>query len=109
MLECELVLENAALREVEAARTEELAWRSLHDQLTGLPNRALLDDRLASALRATSRSGGSVAVLFIDLHRFKDVNDSVGHEAGDRVLAELATRFTASVRDRKSTRLNSSH
>jgi diguanylate cyclase (GGDEF)-like protein len=98
MLECELVLENAALREVEAARTEELAWRSLHDQLTGLPNRALLDDRLASALRATSRSGGSVAVLFIDLHRFKDVNDSVGHEAGDRVLAELATRFTASVR-----------
>lgn len=98
MLECELVLENAALREVEAARTEELAWRSLHDPLTGLPNRALLDDRLSSALRASSRGGGRVAVLFIDLRRFKDVNDSVGHEAGDLVLAELATRFTATVR-----------
>ena len=98
MLECELVLENAALREVEAARTEELAWRSLHDPLTGLPNRALLEDRLASALRASSRGAGSVAVLFIDLYRFKDVNDSIGHEAGDLVLAELATRFTTSLR-----------
>src|SRR3546814_17227167 len=91
MLECELVLENAALREVEAARTEELAWRSLHDQLTGLPNRALLDDRLASALRATSRSGGSVAVLLIDLHRFKGVNDSVGRSEERRVGKECVS------------------
>src|SRR3546814_21064074 len=85
MLECELVLENAALREVAAARTEELAWRSLHDQLTGLPNRALLDDRLESALRATSRSGGIVPGLFIDLPRFKAVNARVGNADGDRV------------------------
>lgn len=98
MLECELVLENATLREGEAARIEELGWQALHDPLTGLPNRELVDDRLDTALRSTSRDGGQVGVLFIDLHRFKDVNDAWGHEAGDHVLVELAARFTGSLR-----------
>jgi len=98
MLECDLIIENAALREAEAERARELTWRALHDPLTGLPNRALLDDRLATALRATSRRGGCVAVLFIDLHRFKDVNDRFGHEVGDGVLVELAQRFSGAVR-----------
>lgn len=98
MLESDLVLENAALREAEAERQRELSWRALHDPLTGLPNRALLDDRLTTALRATSRGGGRVAVLFVDLHRFKQVNDRFGHEVGDRVLVELAARFAAAVR-----------
>lgn len=98
MLECELVLENATLREAEVARTEQLGWQAMHDPLTGLPNRALVGDRLDAALRATSRDGGQVAVLFIDLHRFKDVNDEWGHETGDLVLVELASRFTASLR-----------
>ncbi len=98
MLECELVLENATFREAEVARTEQLGWQAMHDPLTGLPNRALVGDRLDAALRATSRDGGQVAVLFIDLHRFKDVNDEWGHETGDLVLVELASRFTASLR-----------
>lgn len=98
MLECELVLENANLREVEAARSQELAWRAMHDPLTGLPNRVLVDDRLGSALRATSRGGDGVAVLFLDLHRFKDVNDTLGHETGDQVLVELAARLDGSLR-----------
>jgi len=97
MLECELVIENAALREAEAERVRELGWQALHDPLTGLPNRVLLDDRLATALRGTCR-GGNVAVLFVDLHRFKAVNDGFGHDVGDRVLVELAQRFSAVVR-----------
>lgn len=98
MLECDLIFENAALREAEAERARELSWRALHDPLTGLPNRALLDDRLATALRATARRGGQVAVLFVDLHRFKEVNDGFGHEIGDGVLVELASRFAGAVR-----------
>lgn len=98
MLECDLIIENAALREAEEERTRALSWQALHDSLTGLPNRALLDDRLATALRATSRSGGRAAVLFVDLHRFKQVNDRFGHEVGDDVLVELAKRFSGAVR-----------
>ena len=98
MLECDLIIENAALREAEEERTRVLSWQALHDALTGLPNRALLDDRLATALRGTSRGGGRVAVLFVDLHRFKQVNDRFGHEVGDDVLVELAERFSGAVR-----------
>lgn len=98
VLECELVVENAALRESEAQQARELSWRALHDPLTGLPNRALLDDRLATALRATARRGGHVAVLFVDLYRFKEVNDTFGHEVGDRVLVALAERLSTTVR-----------
>lgn len=99
--ELELLLDltrSAVEPRAEAERARELSWQALHDPLTGLPNRALLDDRLATALRATSRRGGQVAVLFVDLHRFKEVNDGFGHEIGDGVLVELASRFAAAVR-----------
>ena len=77
---------------------EELTHQALHDPLTGLPNRALFVDRLEHALlrRATGRS--SVAVFFLDLDRFKLVNDSLGHAAGDRVLIGLADRLRETLR-----------
>jgi diguanylate cyclase (GGDEF)-like protein len=98
VLECDLIMENTVLREAEAARIADLAHLALHDPLTGLPNRALLDDRLDAALRGIVRTGGEVAVLFVDLRRFKAVNDRFGHEVGDAVLAQLGSRFCSVVR-----------
>jgi diguanylate cyclase (GGDEF)-like protein len=98
VLECDLIMENAVLREVEAERAADLAHLALHDALTGLPNRTLLDDRLHAALRASARTGGQVAVLFVDLRRFKAVNDRFGHDFGDAVLTQLASRFCSVVR-----------
>jgi diguanylate cyclase (GGDEF)-like protein/PAS domain S-box-containing protein len=76
----------------------ELSHAALHDTLTGLPNRALFLDRLGLALRRTERRSGSVAVLFCDLDRFKIVNDSLGHDAGDRMLVDVAQRIGAALR-----------
>jgi diguanylate cyclase (GGDEF)-like protein/PAS domain S-box-containing protein len=76
----------------------ELSHAALHDALTGLPNRALFLDRLGLALRRTERRSGSVAVLFCDLDRFKIVNDSLGHDAGDRLLIDVARRIGAALR-----------
>ena len=76
----------------------ELSHAALHDSLTGLPNRALFLDRLGLALRRTERRSGSVAVLFCDLDRFKVVNDSLGHDAGDRLLVDVAQRIGAALR-----------
>ncbi|MCZ7525310.1 MAG: EAL domain-containing protein [Acidimicrobiia bacterium] len=75
-----------------------LVHRSLHDGLTGLPNRILLADRLEHALARTRRIGGQVAVLFCDLDRFKNVNDSFGHDAGDEMLVAVAERFRSIAR-----------
>jgi diguanylate cyclase (GGDEF)-like protein/PAS domain S-box-containing protein len=75
-----------------------LAHQALHDHLTGLPNRALLLDRLTQALVRTSRGTGFVAVLYLDLDRFKLVVDELGHEAGDRVLRAVAARLRNVVR-----------
>jgi len=77
---------------------EELAHRALHDSLTGLPNRALFLDRLRHEIARQRRHAGEVAVLFVDLDRFKLVNDTLGHEAGDAVLAEAARRLCEAVR-----------
>ena len=76
----------------------ELVHRALHDSLTGLPNRALLDDRLDHALARCARHGSDLAVLFADLDDFKWVNDSHGHPAGDEVLRIVASRIRDAVR-----------
>ena len=77
---------------------DELSHQALHDQLTGLPNRAVFVDRLQRTLHHSSRSGRSVAVLFIDLDDFKSVNDTLGHQAGDELLAAVALRLSTTHR-----------
>ena len=77
-------------------RIEKLAYR---DVLTGLPNRLLLGQRVEFALRLAERGGGQFAILFIDVDRFKTINDSLGHAFGDRVLIEVADRIQRCMRD----------
>jgi len=88
-------------RDVTAARdlTLKLARLALHDNLTDLPNRALFTDRLDQALGRARRNGSSVAVLFVDLDRFKPVNDTLGHAVGDQVLQAVARRLRTCVRN----------
>ncbi|MHB8949961.1 MAG: ABC transporter substrate-binding protein [Rhodoferax sp.] len=95
--ECLLVV---TLRDItERKRAEdELTRRATHDPLTGLPNRALIRDRLANALQRSRRTGLSVALLFIDLDGFKLINDTHGHEAGDLLLKAVASRLIEQVR-----------
>ncbi len=76
----------------------ELEHRALHDDLTGLANRALLSDRLEHALVSAERSGRHVGVAFLDVDGFKNVNDALGHAAGDRLLVELSRRLVRAVR-----------
>ena len=80
------------------AAQRELELRALHDPLTGLPNRTLLLDRLGHALLTARRRGAAPGVLFLDLDRFKSVNDEYGHEAGDALLVEVAARLKGALR-----------
>lgn len=80
------------------ALEEELARQAFHDSLTELPNRALFLDRLGHTLARARRGDGQAAVLFVDLDDFKVVNDSLGHESGDRLLTEVARRLRSCVR-----------
>jgi diguanylate cyclase (GGDEF)-like protein/PAS domain S-box-containing protein len=82
--------------QVQAERA--LAHQALHDPLTGLANRVALMDRLAQALVAMERHRSRLAVLFIDLDNFKEINDSFGHDAGDLVLTEIGRRLTSIAR-----------
>lgn len=85
-------------RELDNERKHQLS-RALHDSLTGLPNRELLDDRLEQAIRQASRDELACAGLFIDLDGFKSINDTYGHEAGDLFLKEVAARFKDIMRE----------
>jgi diguanylate cyclase (GGDEF)-like protein len=82
-----------------AQRTSELRYQALYDALTGLPNRALIMDRIEQLLVRNRANGTVGAALFIDLDDFKNVNDSLGHEAGDRLLVAVAARLTSTLRD----------
>jgi diguanylate cyclase (GGDEF)-like protein len=84
--------------ELRRLAQEQLVRQALHDTLTDLPNRALLFDRLTQGLHAAQRQGTNLALLIIDLDRFKDVNDTYGHHAGDLVLREVADRLRATLR-----------
>ena len=85
---------------VERKRTElELVRLAHFDQLTSLPNRTLLRERVDHAIARAMRSGSGVATLILDMDRFKEINDMLGHEIGDKLLVEAARRIRASVRD----------
>jgi diguanylate cyclase (GGDEF)-like protein/PAS domain S-box-containing protein len=77
---------------------DQLRHQAFHDPLTGLPNRQLLLDRLGRSVESARREGHEVAVLLMDLDRFKDINDSLGHSAGDRLLKLVADRLENSMR-----------
>jgi diguanylate cyclase (GGDEF)-like protein/PAS domain S-box-containing protein len=93
----EMVCVSRDISERKSAELE-LAHRALHDGLTGLPNRTLFLDRLGQALRHSRRRDRGVAVVFLDLDRFKLVNDSLGHKAGDRLLVDVAMRLSSALR-----------
>jgi diguanylate cyclase (GGDEF)-like protein len=88
------------VRDVTEVKVKEadLSYQALHDPLTGLPNRLLLRESLETALARTGTDGGALAVLYIDLDRFKTVNDNLGHGAGDRVLTTVGIRIADAVR-----------
>lgn len=88
------------VRLLQARATTE--YRAQHDPLTGLPNRILFQDRLDVAISHARRSGSSVGVFFLDLDRFKTVNDSLGHDAGNRLLQEVARRLRSCLREQDS-------
>lgn len=81
------------------AAEERAQFLSYHDALTGLPNRSLVHDRLRQAVGAAEQAGTKIALLVVDLDRFKTINDSLGHSIGDRLLVEVARRLKASTRD----------
>jgi diguanylate cyclase (GGDEF)-like protein/PAS domain S-box-containing protein len=82
------------LKETEAR----LAHRALHDDLTDLPNRALFQEHLSVAIAHAHRTGGGIAVLFVDLDDFKLINDGFGHATGDRILVQVAARLKGAIR-----------
>lgn len=84
----------------DSKRSAELIWRQANfDFLTGLPNRYMLRDRLQQEIKKSHRTGSLIALLFIDLDRFKEINDTLGHDRGDRLLVETARRIVACVRE----------
>jgi diguanylate cyclase (GGDEF)-like protein len=88
----------ATLFRIVAVASRRLRHLALHDELTGLPNRTLLYERMEDAIGDTVRSGESAALLLIDLDRFKEVNDTLGHDHGDRLLEQVAGRLERALR-----------
>ena len=90
----------ATLRDISErkAHTDALEYQALHDALTGLPNRSLFGDRLRQALLAARRNQRMLGVLLLDLDRFKDINDALGHDRGDSLLQEVTSRLRGVLR-----------
>ncbi len=97
------LLLNAQARETALAVSDRFHYNAMHDPLTGLPNRLLLQERLESAATRAQRSHTYTAVLFLDLDRFKQVNDGYGHQVGDQLLCAVAHRLTTLVLRRSDT------
>ena len=96
-----LVMSTIAAHELaeEIGRAKlQMAYLAQHDALTGLPNRILLNDRLTQAMALAQRQGKQLALMFLDLDRFKYINDSLGHSVGDQLLLSVAHHLTAAVR-----------
>ena len=93
-----LLLLYATLFRIVAVASRRLRHQALHDHLTDLPNRTLLYERMEDAIADVSRGGGVAALLLIDLDRFKEVNDTLGHDHGDRLLEQVASRLREAVR-----------
>jgi diguanylate cyclase (GGDEF)-like protein/PAS domain S-box-containing protein len=91
-------IEKTHMFEQTRASEDRFHHQALHDPLTELPNRVLLHDRLGQAIVTGTRTAEPVTLLVLDLDRFKEVNDTLGHQSGDRLLQEVSTRFRASVR-----------
>jgi diguanylate cyclase (GGDEF)-like protein len=89
-------------RKLVDERTDELRFQAMHDALTGLPNRALIMDRIDQLLGRSRRTGTVGAALYVDLDDFKNVNDSLGHETGDKLLAAVAKRMAGTLREADS-------
>jgi diguanylate cyclase (GGDEF)-like protein len=98
LLAAGLIVLYATLWRIVAVASRRLRHQALHDELTNLPNRALLYDRIEQALGSVERGGGMAALLLIDLDRFKEVNDTLGHDHGDELLEEVARRLQEAVR-----------
>jgi diguanylate cyclase (GGDEF)-like protein/PAS domain S-box-containing protein len=94
----QMFAQTAAIAIERQAAEDLLAHRANHDLLTGLPNRGLFVDFLGNALARAERDGAGIAVLFLDVDRFKHVNDGLGHDAGDALLREIAQRLKDTVR-----------
>jgi diguanylate cyclase (GGDEF)-like protein len=92
-------LREAAARRERRRLEQRMAHLAYHDPLTDLPNRTLLHDRLAQAIRAAHRAETLLALLVLDLDGFKEINDTYGHRAGDRVLQHIAQRMRVMLRD----------
>jgi len=84
----------------EKKQADEIIWKQAnYDQLTQLPNRRLFKDRLEQGIRACQRNSGKLALLFIDLDKFKQINDTLGHEVGDLLLVQASERLAGSMRE----------